>query len=112
MTQETGTLAVLNAQPGDVVECVSTPTHGGEWTVGKQYTMTDKGLPADRCGPQKSSISEFRIISRAKPPPPPPHIVTLPCGKTFDLTNPYATPYGLLDEVYGAELRAMIEVQP
>lgn len=66
---EVGTLENLCLQPGDVVECVYGLIFGGEWTVGKRYTMTDNGLPCDRNGPQVSSVSTFRIISRANPKP-------------------------------------------
>lgn len=61
---EVGTLQELNVNPGDVVECVTAPVHG-RWTVGNKYYMTDKGLLCDIAHPQNSSISTFRIISRA-----------------------------------------------
>ena len=66
---EVGTLEELGVEVGDVVECVNGPLFGGEWTVGKRYTMTEKGLPCDRNGPQCSSVSTFRIISHANPKP-------------------------------------------
>lgn len=61
---EVGTLKELNVKPGDVVECVTAPVYG-RWTVGNKYYMTDKGLLCDIAHPQNSSISTFRIISRA-----------------------------------------------
>ena len=66
---DVGTLEELGVEVGDVVECVNGPLFGGESTVGKRYTMTEKGLPCDRNGPQCSSVSTFRIISRANPKP-------------------------------------------
>ena len=98
-TPEVGTLRELNVQPGDVVECVSVPGAWAEWTVGKQYTATSDGLPGDKSGPQKSSVSTFRIISRATPAMPFGH-ARLPSGAVVDLTA-ITTPFGLLDEVYG-----------
>jgi len=62
---EIGTLKELNLKPGDVVKCVSTPNFDCEWTIGSLYTMTDIGLPSDKNIPQRISISEFRLISRA-----------------------------------------------
>lgn len=64
-----GTLKELDLKPGDEVECVNGPLFGGEWTAGKRYKMTDRGLPCDRNGPQTSSLSTFRLISRATPQP-------------------------------------------
>lgn len=64
---EVGTLGELGLEPGDIVECVTCPEFGGEWTCGKQYEMTNSGLTCDRNPPQMSSVSKFRIISRATP---------------------------------------------
>ena len=64
-----GTLKELDLKPGDEVECVNGPLFGGEWTAGKRYKMTDRGLPCDRNGTQTSSLSTFRLISRATPQP-------------------------------------------
>jgi len=67
MTQEYKTLSELDVQPGDVVECMT--SYRDTWTVGKQYTMTDCGLECNFTQPQQSSISTFRIISRAADTP-------------------------------------------
>lgn len=64
-----GTLKELDLKTGDEVECVNGPLFGGEWTAGKRYKMTDRGLPCDRNGPQTRSLSTFRLISRATPQP-------------------------------------------
>ena len=62
---EVGTLDELGLEPGDIVECVTCPEFGGECTCGKQYEMTNRGLTCDRDPPQMSSVSKFRIVSRA-----------------------------------------------
>ena len=67
MTQEYKTLSELDVQPGDVVECMT--SYRDTWTVGKQYTMTDCGLECNFTQPQQSSISTFRIVSRAADTP-------------------------------------------
>ena len=69
MMANVGTMKELDLKTGDEVECVNGPLFGGEWTAGKRYKMTDRGLPCDRNGPQTSSFSTFRIISRATPQP-------------------------------------------
>lgn len=50
-----------------------------------------------------SDITSFRVVTHYVEPAPDP--VTPPADRDlrdFDLTNPYGTPYGLLDEVYGS----------
>ncbi len=66
--KDVGTLQELGLKVGDVVECVNGPIFGSEWTAGRIYKMTDKGLPCDRNGPQLSSVSTFRLVSRANTP--------------------------------------------
>ena len=66
--KEVGTLKELDVKPGDVVECVWKPI-GGVFTVGKTYRMTNKGLECDADSPQLSTVSTFRIISRASDKP-------------------------------------------
>lgn len=45
--------------------------------------------------------SPFDLIAEWEEPSLPHGHARLPCGKVVDLTNPYGTPFGLLDEVYG-----------
>lgn len=71
-TDDTGTLAELNAQVGDVVECVEAAYYN--FTVGQRYSVEDFcGDPAiryDDSGYCRTSVSRFRIVSRAKPTGP------------------------------------------
>ena len=67
MTMETGTMKELGLQVGDVVECIHSASE--TWTLGKRYSMTDKGLECNRDVPQTSSQSTFRIVSRVSDKP-------------------------------------------
>jgi len=67
MTEEIGTLKELGVKPGDVVECVW--DYVNTWTEGCRYEMTHRGLSADKPPEQLSSISTFRLISRASDTP-------------------------------------------
>ena len=68
---ETGTLKELNAQPGDVVECVTSRSKDW-WTVGKHYTaISEYGARDDEgSGNWNENEATFRIVSRAKPTGP------------------------------------------
>lgn len=69
--QETGTLAELNVQVGNVVECVGNYCAEASLDIGGMYEIGDKGLPIDNQGDQFLwTNAQFRIVSRAKPQGP------------------------------------------
>ena len=68
MTEETGTLAELNVQPGDVVECVQLGVKANNHyvTVGRQYEIQGNGWFIDNEGDLCFGHSNiFRLVSRA-----------------------------------------------
>ena len=97
----TGTLAELQVEPGDVVECTS----GTELWPSISQTITPEGWVHDGAchswGPGYADIPVypclpcFRLISRANPDQPA-HIITHE-GREYDLTA-LETPFGLLPE--------------
>ena len=68
-----GTLTELGLKEGDVVECLYSYSFTRSkrlWIEGKMYTAPNDGtLECDGTNPQRSSVSKFRIISRASQEP-------------------------------------------
>ena len=108
----TGTLAELQVEPGDVVECVDCD----DASFGEIYTIHDKhpqGFTSVMCAIRHgthgtyrnvyASAAEFCLISRANPDQTA-HIVTNE-GRDYDLTALEA-PFGLLPEPVQEALQA------
>jgi len=103
----TGTLAELQVEPGDVVECITVKY--GLFGLGDILTIDARGYAVNaniNAFTPRGDVNfgrAYRLISRANPGQPA-HIVTHD-GRTYDLTA-LETPFGLLPEPVQEALKA------
>lgn len=85
----------------DGVKCTVVSDNGG---ISDRFLVDHGGVQRwhRQDGVVSHKPSNFDLIAEWEEPPLPHGHARLPCGKVVDLTNPYGTPFGLLDEVYGA----------
>ena len=103
----TGTLAELQVEPGDVVECITImdglPGMGGILTIDARGYAVNANIDAFTPRGDVNFGRAYRLISRANPDQPA-HIVTHE-GRDYDLTA-LETPFGLLPEPVQEALQA------